>query len=231
MSKKTDRELNGPSWTEVILGAFLSLVLGVALAAVAMVLKPAAIVKELPKEPDPGVVYYVEGSRDTAKGRQAVAKQKAFLEGGSVVLNEDELNLLTAPSSTPLPPAKPAAKGAAPEAPLPPAEAVVTAGAPNFRMRGEVLQVGVPVRLSVAGLDEKVVVQARGKFEKNGELFVFSPSEIYVGSCPLQRLPVVRSYLLKRFLAQATIPDDLAAAWRKLENVTVENGALHLTMP
>ncbi len=229
MSTKTERELHGPSWTEVILGALLSFVLGVALAAVALILKPVVAVKELPKEPAADVVYYVEGSRDSNKGRQAVAKQKTFLQGSSVALTEDELNLLATPNSTPSA-AKAAANPGTPPA-EPPAEKALTAGSPNFRVRGDVLQIGVPMRVSVAGFDQRVIVQARGGFAKNGDVFVFDPREVYLGSCPLQRLPLVKNYLMNRFFAAASIPDELSAAWRKLENVRVEGSAVHLTMP
>lgn len=231
MSIKSEREINGPSWTEVLLGAALSFALGVALSAVALVLKPATTVKELPKDADPAVVYYIEGSRDSTKSRLAVEKQKSFIQGGSVVLNEDELNLLASPNATPAP-KKPGEKPGKSEKPAaePPAEKTITAGTPNFRVRDDVLQIGVPLRVSVAGFDQRVIVQARGSFVKQGDVFVFDPQELYVGSCPLQRIPAARSFLMGKFIAAAAIPEDLSTAWRKLENVAVEKSALHLTV-
>ena len=89
MRQRFDRALYGPSWTEVILGALLSAVLGVVLAAGFFVFRPVTKVKELPKEPIPGTVYYIEGSRDYSNSRRLVAKQKFFLKGGSLVVNED----------------------------------------------------------------------------------------------------------------------------------------------
>ena len=110
MSKKIERAVHGPGWAEVILGAVLSAVLGVVLGAALLILKPIVVVKELPKEPVAGAVYYVEGSRDTAKAKQALAKRKAFAQGQSVTVTEDEINSLAAPAAaapaTPPPPKK-----------------------------------------------------------------------------------------------------------------------------
>lgn len=218
MNKKLERELHGPSWTEVILGAVLSLLLGVVLAAVYLVLKPVATVKELPKEPAADVVYYIEGTRDLTKSRQAAAKQKAFVQGGSVVLNEDELNTLL--GVTP--------KAADPAAA--PAEKTITPGTPNFRIRDNVLQIGVPVQIKVAGFAQNVIVQARGGFAQHGDTWVFDPTEFYVGSCPLQRLPAAEGFLMKQIMGGATIPEDLTAAWKRLTGVAVEDATLRLTV-
>lgn len=221
MNKKIERDLYGPGWIEVILGALLSLVLGVVLAAVFLMLKPVAVVKELPKEPEKDLVYFVQGSRDSAKARQASAKQKVFGQGGSVVVNEDELNALTAP-----PAPKPGVK------PAPAAESKMLAtGAPDFRIRNSVFQAGVPVTISAAGLQHEVIVQARGGFEKTGEWFVFKPTEFYVGSCPIQRLPGVQDALMKRFVGMTKIPDELVSAWQKLADVSVEGSTLRLAVP
>ncbi len=213
----TDAAGYNPSWTEVILGAILSLLLGVALAAVFLVLKPVETVREMPKEPNPDVVYFLEGTRDSNRSRQATAKQRTFVEGGTVVLNEDELNVLASPATPPK------------KADVDP-EQMLTAGSPNFRIREGVMQIGVPVRVSVAGIDRRVIVQARGGFEKRGDVFVFSPDELYVGSCPLQRLPVVSGLVMKTFLAGANVPEELAAAWRNVAEVKVEDSSLQLTM-
>ncbi len=221
----TDRAGYNPSWTEVIVGAILSLVLGAVLAAAFLILKPVATVRELPKEPDARVVYYIEGSRDSNRARQATAKQRTFLQGGTVALNEDELNALAAPSG-----ANAAAKpGQAPGTEVS-ADQMLTAGTPNFRIRDGVLQVGVPVRVSVVGFDRRVIVQARGGFERSDEGFVFDPDELYLGSCPVQRLPVVSGMVMKKFLAGAKVPEDLAAAWSEVSDVKVEGSSLHVTM-
>lgn len=222
MNKKLERELNGPSATEVILGAVLSLVLGAALAAVYLVLKPVSTAKELPKEPVEGVVYYLEGSRDSSKAREALTKRKNFIEGGTIALSEDELNTLVAAVA---PAAKADAKAAASTA-----TQSVAAGAPNFRIRDGVLQIGLPVNVNVAGFSRRVIVQARGGFEKHGDLFAFEPSEFYVGSCPLQNLPAAKGIVTKKVLGAVVVPEELAAAWSRLSDVTIDGSTLKLTM-
>lgn len=224
MNKKIERELRGPSWAEVIFGAVLSLVLGVVLAVVYLALKPVTTVRELPKEPAADAVYYLEGSRDGTKARQASAKQTAFVRGGSVVLSEDEVNSLLAASQ------KPAGKEAAAAGDAP-AERWFTPDTPNVRIRDSVLQIGVPVRLSVLGWQQTVLVQARGGFMRQGDMFVFAPETFYVGGCPLQRIPAVAGFLTGRILAGLNLPAEMVTAWRKLSGVALEGSTLRLTAP
>lgn len=228
MNKKLERELNGPSMTEVLLGAALSLLLGVALAAAYLIFTPVETVKELPKEPVRGVVYYLEGSRDASKARQAAAKQKTLLEGGSVTLIEDELNAMTGPAPTVAPPAPGKKPAAAPEPAPASSGKAIAAGVPNFRLRDSVLQIGVPLHVSVFGIEPKVIFQARGGFEKKGETFAFVPSELYLGSCPLHRLPGVERAVLTRLLAAAPAPAELSALWSKLTDIAAEGSNLRV---
>jgi hypothetical protein len=92
------------------------------------------------------------------------------------------------------------------------------------------MQVGVPVTLNVLGFQQKVIAQARGGFAKHGNVFAYDPDEIYVGSCPVQRLPFVAGYLKAKVLASQKVPDDIAAAWSKLTNVSIEGNTLNLAM-
>jgi len=226
MSKKIDRATHGPSWSEIILGVFLSLGLGIVLSAALLMLKPVVVAKEMPKEPEAGAIYYLEGGRDSNKARQAPAKRAAFAQGQSVSVTEDELNTLVAAPAAPAPAAKP---GEAPPPP-PPAGALAT-GTPNFRIHDGLLQIAVPVTVNAAGLGQKLTVLAQGKFAKQGDRFVFDPETMYVGSCPVHRLPFVAGYVRSQFIDSLTIPEDLAAAWPKLANVAIEGNTLTLTMP
>ena len=221
MRQRFDRALYGPSWTEVILGALLSAVLGVVLAAGFFVFRPVTKVKELPKEPIPGTVYYIEGSRDYSNSRRLVDKQKFFLKGGSLVVNEDELNTLANPVT------------AAPGTEPPPPTTPVSAGAPNFRIHDGALQITVPVRIKydLVSLDTTVLVQATGNFARRGDTIAFVPKTMFVGSCPVQRLPRAVDFIMKKFYETQPIPADIAAAWAKLAEVTVEASTLRLTMP
>ena len=223
MSSKFDRARYGPSWTEVILGALLSMVLGVVLSAAYFVFKPVTKVKELPKEPIPGTVYYIEGSRDYSNARRLTAKQKFFAKGGSVVVNEDEINSAANPVTTPQAPGT--------EAPPPPS--AVSAGAPNFRIHDGVVQIAVPVRLKwdLANLDTVVLVQATGNFARKGDSIAFVPKTVFVGSCPVDRIPRAVDLVMKKFYESQPVPADIAASWAKLADVTVEGTTLRLTMP
>ena len=228
MSRKLDRARHGPGWLEVSLGALLSVVLGVVLAAAYFVFKPVTRVKELPKEPEAGMVYYIEGSRDYSNARRLTAKQKFFVKGGSVVLNEDELNSAANPVAAPAGPA-PA------NAPPPPATPAVllSPGPPNFRIQAGILQITVPVRLKVdlAFLDQTVLIQMKGVFARRGDTFVYVPKSMYVGSCPVERLPMAMDFVVRKFLYSQPVPEDIAKAWSKLAEVTIEASTLRLTMP
>src|SRR5687767_11071379 len=94
---KTQRKIDGPGWFEVIFGAALSVALGVVLAAAFFIFKPVTTVKELPKEPEAKMVYYIQGTRDSSKTREVGAKRRLLVEGQAVALNEDELNTLVMP--------------------------------------------------------------------------------------------------------------------------------------
>lgn len=232
MSKKIDRAMHGPSWAEVILGAVLSAVLGVVLGAALLVLREP--VKKMPKEPVRGAVYYIEGSKDPGKARQTLAKRKAFVEGQSIVVTEDEMNSLVA-APAPGTPGAPGPKGAqkGKEKAAPPADASETLalGAPNFRIADGKLQVGVPVTINAMDLGHQVIVQARGGFVKKGDMFVYEPDEIYFGSCPVQRLPFVSNYVREKVLAEQSLPEDIKASWKRLASVEIQGKTVKLTMP
>ena len=85
-NKKIEKALYGPSTTEVALGALLGLIAGVLAACTYLVFKPVTQVKELPKEPIRGMLYYIPGADSNAKSRNWAAKQKQFVAGlmGSV---------------------------------------------------------------------------------------------------------------------------------------------------
>lgn len=243
MSRKIDRALRGPSLVEVVLGALISLVLGVVIGATVLIFRPVVVVKELPKEDarDPSALYFVEGSRDATKGREALAKRKAFAGGQTVTVIEDELNAIAGPAANFGAAAAPGAPAApkAPEKKVPdktgvpeaPSEETIVTGTPNFRLRDNLMQIGIPVTVNLLGMAEKVVVQTKGGFARQGDKFVYQPTEFYIGCLPVTRLPMVSDYAREKFLASQTIPEDIKAAWSKLTNVSVEGTVLKLTMP
>ena len=256
-----------PSWTEVSIGAALSVVIGAALGITFLVFKPVTIFKDgksptvtakagapgrsTATEPDlkpgPGDVVYLEGSMDSSKVNLAGAKRKTFAAGGSVLVDENELNALVGtpvPAPAPGKPAPGAKNTPAAIAPPPPAPAAegdaaapaaggfaVTPEAPNFRIQEGEFQIGLPIKLEAFGYHRTVVVQARGQFEKRGERFVFEPSTLLVGSCPLDPLPVLRSWVVRKVLKAVPVPEDIQKVWGELSDVAVVGSALMLTMP
>lgn len=223
MRKRFDRARHGPGWFEVIFGAALSIFLGAVLAASYLMFKPVTRVKELPKDPVPGTVYYIEGSRDYSNARRLSAKMKFFLKGGSVVFNEDELNSAFNPvAATPVPGTEP-----------PPPPNGFSPGAPNFRIHNGLLQIAVPFRykLDAFGVDQTLLVQMEGTFAHKGESIVYVPKTMYIGSCPVQESPRTVERFTKEFFAKQTIPPEMAEAWSKLADVTIEGSTLRLTMP
>ncbi len=255
IQSKTARTLEGPSLFQIIFGALLSLFLGAALGAICLIVRPVELVREVPGESTGAAiyqtVYFVAGSASASKGTAWKSKYQAFTSGqpGEITATDDELNTFIAtvapPPVAPPPPAvKPAAapdaKGkpaaVAPPPPKPTGPSVVIATLPtgtvNFRLDHDSLQTALPANLNALGADLSLLIQMRGGFAKGTNGFVFQPTEFYVGSLPLHRLPGMPGWILGRLLAaQKNLPADLMGAWQKLGNVTVENRVLKLSLP
>jgi hypothetical protein len=76
-----------------------------------------------------------------------------------------------------------------------------------------------------------VVVQTLGTFVRKGDVFAFEPATMLVGSCPVDRLPAARTYVMEKFIHTQKVPEDISKAWTKLTEVAVIGSALKLTMP
>ena len=219
-AKKNQR---GPTLFEVALGAGLSVVLGCVLGAALLVMKPVQKVKEIPKDAPANAVYFIEGSRDFNRTSEVGDKRKAFAGGESVELSEGEINVLFGAIAKPGGAPKPGEKAPDPK--------MIDLSGLNARIHDGKLQLSDTVTLNYFGVTGSFIVQATGTFEKGGSGFEFAPETIYVGGCPVQRLPVVKDILLKKLLLSQPVPDDLSAAWAKLASVTVEGSTLRLKMP
>lgn len=230
-SRKIDKAKYGPGWGEVIFGAALSLVLGAALALGCLVVQPVQTVKGLPKESPAGTVYYIEGSHNADNGKEWTRKKQLFIEGSSVALSEDELNAWISTETAPPPPRPPppGQKGAKPAAPA----AIIEPGTPSFRIHDGMLQIGSKgtLNLDFWGIKQTIIVQVDGRFVKKGGVFAFEPGQFYIGSCPVHRLLGLGGLAFNRLLARVKVPEDIAAAWKKLSDVSIEDNTLKLTMP
>lgn len=229
-NKKIEKALYGPSATEVALGALLGLAAGVLAACVYLVLKPVSQVREMPKEPVRGMLYYLPGSDSGAKSRNWSAKQKQLVAGAATSLSlvEDELNAWA--TST---------LGAAPKAPPPGGKAgdagsaddgIFQPGTPNFKIVDGKLQIGTKCVLNWYGLTHEVIVITTGVFERSGDRFVFKPETLHLGSCPLHLLPSVAGPVFDHLLGKKKIPDEIKSAWVKVDDVTIEGTTLKLTI-
>lgn len=209
---------------EIVLGVVLSLGVGVALAVVYLLVKPVEVVKEMPApdKVEEGMVYYLPGEMDSGKARQIWRKQQLFIEGQSVALNEDELNAWIAANNPQPPPDKDKKKNS---------DESLTPSQINFHLHENVMQIGFPATINLIGFPVQLIVQARGGFDRRGDAFVFAPDEFYIGSLPTHRLPVLTSILMKKILGTQQMPENLTAAWKKLQGVKVASSQLVLTMP
>ncbi len=232
-TQKIDRALYGPSWTEVIFGAILSFGLGICLAIVFLILKPVQVVLEMPKEDKivRNMEYFIQGAKDSTKGRGVDAKLKQLGEGKSVTLSEGELNSIfggKAPAPAPKAPAKADPKAPAKAAEPPPMTAT---SAPNFRIVGDRLQIGLPTTIDFLGINESLVVVATGRFSTSGGKVSYDIDDFRVGSLPANRLPYIKNAVTKKILTAQNFPEELTSIWDKLASITIEGNALTLNMP
>jgi hypothetical protein len=232
MARKIEKALYGPSIVEVVCGAVLGLIAGVLTACVYLVFKPVPTVREIPKEQPRGMVYYLPGSESKVRGTAWQAKQKQFLSGTTVQLNEDELNSwLTASIKLDAPPASAKPAGNTPP-PAPPAGAVPDAifipSKPNIKITGDKLQLGMNCTLNWYGVMTDVTFQSSGTFTKDGDHYVYTPETVYLGSCPLHYLPGVAPLLISHIISKGKAPDEFRDAWYKLNDVVVSGTSLKL---
>ncbi len=231
MLKKNKKEKAGPGWAEVILGAILAVALGAVLGAAYMVNLPVKKVTAIPKDAPAGAIFYIEGSKDMSMS--GVTEKRRLLDAGETVeVDEGEMNALfgsLVKESAPAPaPSKPGDKGP------PPASAnakLLETSALNARIKDQKIQFGDTATITLFGVSDAVIVQATGTFEKGSSGYEFEPESIYVGGCPVQRLLFLRGWIMNKLLFTSRAPDDLAAAWSKLSDVSIDGTKLRLKAP
>lgn len=214
--------------TEVALGAILGLVAGVLVACVYLVFKPVSQVKEMPAEDKivKSMVYFIPGNESSAKSRGWRAKEKQILGSPTFTLDlvEDELNAWANTLAAPAPAPKP---GAPADAAKPAGDGIFNPGKPNFKViAGNKLQISAKCVLNWYGLTKEVTVIATGTFAKSGDTVSFAAETLHLGSCPVQLLPSLGAPLMSHLIARTKVPDELRAAWAKLDSVTIEGTKL-----
>lgn len=208
----------GPTTTEVVLGSVLSILLGVLLASIYLAARPMKMVKAIPEEAEPGVIYFVEGRKDYEASRRWMFKRDVFVQGQSVQVTEGELNFW---ASSVYPTPSDGEKGGA----------MFTIGTPQFRIEDDELKAGAICKFDYFGVVYEIAVQAAGGFSKVGERFVFNPREVAIGGLPAHRMGPLGSILFKQFAGAFVPPEDVAQAWSQLADVHVEGNMLILGTP
>lgn len=209
---------NGPGFFGIVFGAMFSVALGAVLAAVYLVAQPAEVVAAAVKEPEEGKVYFIQG----AAGGGSWQRKSALLQAprGTASFTEGDLNGWAAQTFAP------AKKDKADKT-----VDLVTPGLPNFRLDGDQLQVGVVSQLEVSGIKHALVLQAKGGFEQGGEGWRFVPSEMYLNTLPLHKIPGVVPALLARLSSSRETPPELATVLTRATKLGVSGGALAVSMP
>jgi hypothetical protein len=64
---------------------------------------------------------------------------------------------------------------------------------------------------------------------RKGEIFAFEPTTMWVGSCPVHRLPFFGAPLMAKIIAAQAWPETIVTAWSKLSDVKVSESSLSLT--
>lgn len=220
MAKKTkaakvrDRELYGPSTSEVFLGATLSLLLGAVLAAVFLITKPVEKVRAIPDEPVHNQVYYIEGAK--SGGGQWLRKKQMFIEGAAmeIQLSENELNKWIASTKV-----KPETTDSPP---------MIAPKEVNFRIVDDTLQIGIPTDLNIPMFKRSIYVQASGDFELNGDRFELKLDRLMVGSLAVHRIPILSGIVAGRLFASQEVGEEVYDAWDSLSVVAIEDNQLSL---
>lgn len=214
MAPSLDRKK--PGVFGIISGAILSTVLGALLGVLHLASQRVEVVAEAPKEPAPGVRYFITGEAPKDSGR-SLDRKLDLLEnpGAEVSFSEGELN---AWSNQTFKPTKIDEKEKA-------GTVMIVAGRPNFRFVGTELQLGMENELVVFGSSAPLVLQARGGFERTGDKMHFKANEAYLGALPLHRLPGgVLEAVAGRFTPAA--PKEVAAVIDQASAINVADGQL-----
>jgi hypothetical protein len=227
MLKKVKNAQKAPSWFEVGLAAALSVALGAVLGVVYLADKTVTKVSSIPKDAPAGALYYIEGAK-SLNTLDVTEKRRSFVNGETIDVDEGELNgffqsIWKGPAAAPAP--KPGDKGAPPP---PPDQKLIEIGVLNARIRDQKVQFGDTATINVLGMSIPLFVQATGVFVRGSSGFEFDPDTLLVGGCPMQRMLFLRGMVMRRLLFTETPPDDVAAAWSKLADVSVNGTKLHL---
>jgi hypothetical protein len=179
----------------------------------------------------PGEIAFTEDDLNVWFMSSTEAGKKATEKAAKAQAEAAAAKVAAAKAAPKAQPGKPVPAGTV--APLPEEQAptdLITPSVINFRIRDGVVQVGLPTTVSALGYTFPVVSQTRGTLQKEGDMYVFVPETIMIGSLPLHRFPNATEYVMQKVMASDSLPAELMAAWKKVKNVTVEGNAIKLTI-
>jgi hypothetical protein len=220
---KSEKE-KGPRPAEIVIAAFLSLLLGAVGSAVFLAFQDPEEVTSLPGAEERGfaVVYHVPGKPGNQTHatwqikREVVQRQRT----GTVPLIEEELNQWAAQEFR---------EGAGDSGDEPILH--IRPGTPRFRMADGVLFVAMPMEWRVFGTGRKFLSQAHGSFVPRGGQYVFEHERLYIGSLPVPKVFGLSDLLVRRVVNSFDVPNELREGWANLESVSVEDETLRLVIP
>jgi hypothetical protein len=220
MATKVDHA--SPGLFTILLSVVLGVSLGSLLAVVHLVARPVEVVRAIPKEAAIGVRYALEGVSGSAAGARWKVKVQRLADKmpGEYAFVDAELNAWAGSTFKKAEPPKGEA----------PSFALLT-GVPNFRLDGGIMQIVTVNDLLVLGGLGKVVVEARGAFEKESDGWHFSPSELYFGGFPAHKMPVLASLLVNRLGVSSMVPVEAGNVLARASSIEVTGGSLVVNMP
>lgn len=202
--------------------ALILCALGVIIAFIVLILTPAKIVAEIPKDKNPLYRYFVLGKR--GQNTDWVNKYDNFVTGklGEVRFAEDDLNgwLVSGLQYGKI--QRYEKYGI-----------FINAQEPNLRIANNQFQLYVPIKLKILKSEFNLTLVKQGKFEKVGNRFELIPARVYISSA---RLPSFIWKLLTppsvdffaNFFKSEKDADALIKAWDSLTDVRIEGNVLVL---
>ncbi|TVR46970.1 MAG: hypothetical protein EA425_16520 [Puniceicoccaceae bacterium] len=227
MPRPADTDKDTFSLANVIVGAVLSLLLGVVGAVLFLVMVPVVegtppAEDEIDRSREDYLRYYQPGTRSGQRGANWMLKKQALIDGrsGALLFYEEDLNLWAANAYEQQLDGNGTVLGV-----------LSVPGTPVFRVAEDHLAVGLPVKLQLLGLERDIIVQAKGGFATRDGRLVFRPHEVLVGSWPVPAALGLRQRIYRNFAGAFPPPEDVREAWPQVEAIGFEDQALRVVIP
>ncbi|MCH8475143.1 MAG: hypothetical protein LAT55_07940 [Opitutales bacterium] len=215
------------SLTEIIVGASLSLVLGLLASFAYLSLQPVEILSEPPEEGEfrSSAAYFVEGQAQGQYRNQwegLLNQIQEVLRGGDldVTIREDDLNHwaaanFVAPDEDEM--ERPFFGGVFPKN-------------LNFRVNEELIHIGIDMDYDGLGLRHVFKLQIIGGLEESRGQNEFSVGEVYLGQCRIPSIFGLRGFFLNRVRESYPVPPAIPNVLREAEVFEVNEGEIRLVV-